>query len=125
MIRNWKEHSLRLDFSGMRFGNAQPSDIDMVFIGKNDTLVIGEIKNERGELKYGQRKLIEKYVDNWKRDAIAIFVKHDRYVQDGDTYVDVSRCEVVEYYYHKKWHIPRHYTTAYDVIEKYAYSDSV
>ena len=124
MIRNWEEHNLRLDFSGMRFGKAQPSDVDMFFIGKHNTLVVGEIKNERGELKYGQRRLLEKLVDFWRFDAIALFIQHDKYVQYGDEVVDVSSCPVVEYYYHKQWHTPRTYLTAYDVVKKYAYHDT-
>lgn len=107
----------------MRFGKAQPSDIDMLFIGKRNALVIGEIKNERGELGYGQRRLLEKLVDFWRFDAIAIFIQHSKYVQNGDDVVDIAHCPVVEYYYKKKWHQPRTYTTAYDVIRKYAYSE--
>lgn len=30
-----------------------PSDIDMCYLGKNDTLIIGEIKNELGTYKDG------------------------------------------------------------------------
>ena len=94
-----------MDFSSMRQGNAQPSDIDLFWLGKH-TAVFGEIKNELGPLKYGQRKLLEKLADGFKPDAMVIFITHDKYVQDGDTKVDVGECFVAEYYYHGQWVTP-------------------
>ena len=98
-----------------------PSDIDMFYIGKKDILIIGEIKNEKGSLKDGQRRLLEKVVDNWQNDAMCLFITHDKYVQNGDTKVDVPNCYVKEYYWKKagKWIIPKEPTKVIDVLDKY------
>ena len=116
MIRNWQEHELFMDFSGMRRGNAQPSDIDLFWLGRH-CLVLGEIKNERGELKDGQRALLEKLADGWKYDAMVLFITHDRYVQNGDKLVDVAKCYVREYYFKGRWHKPKSPTTVKQIIE--------
>lgn len=121
MIKNWKQHDLYMDFSNMNYGRGQPSDIDMFFIGRNNTLIIGEIKNERGYFGDYQRSLLKTIADNYKYDAIIIYINHDKRVEDGDTVVDVSLCEVKEIYYKnkQKWMIPKHYTVVGDVIQYY------
>ena len=44
MIRNWNFHNLYMDYSSYVDTNNHPSDIDMFYIGKNQTLIVGEIK---------------------------------------------------------------------------------
>ncbi len=119
MIKNWNFHNLYMDYSSYTESNNHPSDIDMFYIGKNNTLIVGEIKNERGRLIGGQRKLYEKICNNWKYDAIALFIIHDKYVQKGDKKVDVPNCTIREYYYKGNWHIPIEETKVRDVLKKY------
>lgn len=121
MIKNWNFHNLYMDYSSMFDTNNHPSDIDMFYIGKDDILIIGEIKNEQGILREGQRKLLEKIVNNWGKDAICLFIVHNKYVQNGDTMVDVPNCYVREYYWKRKgeWVYPREPTKVMDVLEKY------
>lgn len=119
MIKNWNFHNLYMDYSSYTEDNNHPSDIDMFYIGKNNTLIVGEIKNERGKLIGGQRHLYEKICDNWKYDAIALFIVHNKYVQNGDKKVDVPDCIVREYYYNGKWRIPKQETKVRDVLIKY------
>ena len=120
MIKNWNFHNLYMDYSSM-YGDDHPSDIDMFYIGKNDVLIIGEIKNERGKLKEGQRKILEKLVNNWKYDAMCLFIIHNKYVQKGDKKVDVPNCYVKEYYWKrtKRWETPVEKTKVKDVLNKY------
>ena len=103
------------------YGNNHPSDIDMFYIGKKDILIIGEIKNEKGKLKEGQKRIFEKLVNNWKNDAICLFIIHDKYVQKGDKKVDVPNCYVKEYYWKKakQWVEPKKITKVKDVLERY------
>lgn len=115
MINDWKQHELYMSFEGM---TPHPSDIDL-FVLKGNTLIIGEIKNERGTFKDGQRALLAKLVDGWKYKAILIYIVHKNYVQNGDTQVDVANCEVKEYYYKGKWRKPREYTTVKMVVENF------
>ena len=121
MIKNWVQHDLYMDFSNMDYGRGQPSDIDMFYIGKNNTLIIGEIKNERGHFSDWQKNLLTTIADNYKYDAIIIYINHDKRVEDGDKFVDISLCEVKEVYYNKskKWRIPKHVTYVGDVIQYY------
>jgi len=105
----------------MYSGNNHPSDIDMFYLGRDHTLVIGEIKNEHGVLKDGQRRLLAELVDGWKYDAIAVFIVHDKLYQNGDRKVDVPSCKVRELYTksEKKWRQPKKLTTAKDVLDWY------
>lgn len=120
MIRNWSEHSLYMDFSNLNMGMGQPSDIDMFYIGRGGFLLIGEIKHRRGSLKNGQRYFLETLVDNYKKPAMAIFIQHDTDVNVGGKKVDVSECQVVEYYWKRKWYKPKIYTTVEQVVEKWS-----
>ena len=121
MIRNWNFHNLYMDYSSYTESNNHPSDIDMFYIGKNDMLIIGEIKNEKGNLNAGQRRILEKVINNWQHDAICLFITHDKYVQKGDKKVDVPNCYIKEYYYkeYKQWVVPKVKTKVKDVLERY------
>ena len=119
MIRNWNYHNLYMDYSSYADTNNHPSDIDMFYIGKDQTLIVGEIKNELGKLIGGQRKLYEQLIDGWKYNGMALFIVHDKYVQRGDTKVDVPNCLVREYYYKGKWHQPQQELKVIDVLKKY------
>lgn len=122
MIRNREEFSLFMDFSKMNYGRGQPSDIDMFFIGRDNTLILGEIKNERGTFKDGQRNRLRTIVDNYKYDALIIYITHDKRVEEGDTEVDISSCQVSEIYYkkEKQWRMPKYYTCVGDIIKYYS-----
>lgn len=116
MIKNWKQKELDMSFDGI---SPHPSDIDM-FVLKGNTLIIGEIKNESGFFKDGQRKLLQTVVDGWKYKAILLYIEHDKYVEKGDTDVEIAYCQVREYYYKKQWHEPRQYTTVKEIVENFA-----
>lgn len=120
-VKNWEFRNLYMDFSSMYEGNDHPSDIDMVYIGRDQFLIIGEIKNERGFLSYGQRKLLESFINGWRTDGMALYITHNKYVQHGDNTVDVSECFVQEIYYRElgKWVKPRNPTKVADIIEYY------
>lgn len=121
MIRNWNEHSLYMDFSEMATdSHPQPSDIDMFYLGANNTLILGEIKNERGELKDGQRRLLERLADGWRGNSMVLYITHDKYVQKGDKKVNVAQCFVQKYYWKKKWRTPLTPTRVYEVIDQFS-----
>ena len=121
MISNWNYHNLNMDFSSMYAGTNHPSDIDMFYLGRDDVLIIGEIKNDRGSLGNGQRNLLERLADGWRGDAIVLYITHDHDYKAGDRTVDVSRCFVREIYYKRihKWVLPKMPTTVGEVIEFY------
>ena len=121
MIRNREYHSLHMDFSSMYQGNDHPSDIDMFYLSRDGCLIIGEIKNETGTLKPGQRHILELLAEGWKKDAIVLYITHDKYYQYGDRVVDVAACYVREIYYKAihAWRRPKQPTTVRQVIDYY------
>lgn len=123
-IRNWDFHALRFDFAPLARpdGTDKPSDIDMFYISNANTLIIGEFKNEtKPYITYMQKRLIQRIIDGWKYDAIALLIIHDKYVQRGDTKVNVAECYVKEIYYKKigAWVKPRNPTTVKQIIDYY------
>lgn len=120
-INNWKQHNLHMDYSSWTKSNDHPSDIDMFYLCKDDTLILGEIKNEMYDREKWakQKKILQRVIDNYKKDAIYFFITHDKYVENGDTYVDVPNCYVKEYYYKGKWYKPKNNLKVKEVLDKY------
>lgn len=117
MIRDWKQHSLYMDFSNLTNERGyHPSDIDLFWIGKNH-IVFGEIKNECGSFTEGQMRLFTKLVDGYKGDPVLLLITHNKYIERGDTVVDVAACYVKQYYYKHQWHVPRQPTTVKQFID--------
>ena len=106
-----------MDFSNISTKYGRPSDIDMWYIADN-FLIIGEIKNEKGTFTDGQRNLLKKLIDNHKGGGTVLFITHDKDVHRGDRFVDVSRCQVAEYYWHGKWYVPKKPTTVNEAFTK-------
>lgn len=121
MIKNWNYKNLHLDYSSMYEGSNHPSDIDLFYIAKDDTLILGEIKNERynKDAWEKQKKVLQRVIDNYRKEALYLFIVHNKYVQYGDTSVDVPNCQVKEYYYKGKWRIPQKDLLVKEVLEKY------
>lgn len=119
MIKNWNYHNLYMDYSSYTKSSDHPSDIDMFYISENNTLIVGEIKNELGKLEGGQRKLYENLIDGWKYNGIALFIIHNKYVQNGDKKVDIPNCTIREYYYKGNWYNPKKEIKVKDILDKY------
>ena len=115
MIRDWSEHNLSMDFS--RIG-VVCSDIDLFHITPKGFLVLGEIKNHKGEFKRGQRKLLSNLVDANKNGGTVLYITHDSDVHNGDSIVDISECLVEEYYWNGEWVTPYRFTTVKDAMKK-------
>lgn len=118
MIRDWQEHSLYMDFSNIETPQGRPSDIDMWYITTNGFLIIGEIKNRKGTFTDGQKALLKKIVDRHKGGGTVLYITHNKDVHIGDSMVDVSKCQVSEYYWNGEWIKPREYTTVNDAFKK-------
>ena len=102
-------------------GNHHPSDIDLLYLGKGKTLIIGEIKNERGMLKWGQRRLLESIINGWSGDCLILVITHDKYWQNGDRVVNVAECLVKEVFFKKEqeWRKPHRQITVKEVLDYY------
>ena len=116
MINNWNYKNLHIVYSNAD-DEKKPSDIDFFYIKENEMIIFGEIKNisykkERWEK---QKKLFEQLIDNC-RNAMFIFIIHDKYIQNGDTIVYVPNCYILEYYYKGEWHKPKKPTKVKDIL---------
>lgn len=121
MIRNWNRHNLYMDYSSYTESSDHPSDIDMFYLGEDDMLILGEIKNESYNEIYWekQKKLLQKIIDNYSKEAMYLFITHDKYVENGDKKVDVPNCFIKEYYYKGKWNKPKKDTKVKEILIKY------
>ena len=121
MIRNWQYHNLYMDFSSMFEGTDHPSDIDMFYLCKDGTLILGEIKNESGTFSGRQKALLAKVMKLHSGDAVGLYITHNRRVQDGDNMVDVSACYVKEIFLKTegRWRRPLRPVTVKEILEYY------
>lgn len=121
MIKNRSYHNLFMDYSSYIKTGEHPSDIDMFYITDDDILLLGEIKNESYDKKYWnkQKKILQRVIDNYNKEAFYFFITHNKYVQKGDTEVDVPNCYIKEYYYKGKWRTPKKELKVKDILEKY------
>ena len=115
MIRNWDEQRLGMSFENI---SVVCSDIDMVHITNGGKLIIGEIKNEKGNFGVGQRHLLTSIVDAYQFGGAVLFIVHDKDVHTGDTVVDVAECQVKEYYTGGKWIVPARKTKVKEIMER-------
>lgn len=121
MINNWDYQRLKLDYSSYTKDNDHPSDIDIFYITEDDTLLLGEIKNESySRNKWNkQKKILQRVIDNYNKEAFYFFIIHNKYVQNGAEKVDVPNCKIKEYYYKGKWRTPKKEIKVIDILNKY------
>lgn len=98
------------DFSGLRYGNITPTDVDGVIEYRNRGWIFLEIKYMDAQLPFGQRLALERMVRdtsmNGKR-SIAVIAEHD--IHDVGRSIPVADCPVREHYHYrvKKWIPPK------------------
>jgi len=104
-IINYRERARQLrDFSGLRFGNITPTDIDGFIDFGNKYFVIMEFKVEGTPLTYGQELALERLVDNLQdngKPSIAIIGIHNHPVDED---INCANCLVDKYRSSKVWH---------------------
>lgn len=103
-----------ISFSGLCYpNNITPTDIDLTIEYHNQTIVLGELKHIGNELPLGQRILLQRYVDNFKKSgkySIAFVGKHS--VSDTTQEVIAAEAIVDEFYLDGKWTKPHFTITA-------------
>lgn len=104
-IRNKANAQQIMDFSGLRFGNITPTDIDAFIEYKNKAMVLIESKYGESKLKGGQRLAFERLIDVIAKDrhAIGFVCSHTPELVDTEGGVDLSRAVVTEYRHKNKW----------------------
>ena len=105
------------DFSGLRFGNITPTDIDGFIDFQNNRFVIMEFKYKGSTYPFGQKLALGRLVDNLHdagKKSIGIIASH---TTSGD--IDCANCKVEEYRYRKHWYIKDIATTVKQLIDKF------
>ena len=117
VIRN-KKFALQVrDFSGLRFGNITPTDIDMLIEYKNKAFIYGETKYKNAEIPYGQELALERLCDvshDANKPSIAIISSHE---SEGD--IDMAQTVVTKYRFRKKWYLPEQITTMRELVQRF------
>ena len=105
------------DFKGLLIGKITPTDIDGVIEYQNKAYIFIEIKYKDKDLPYGQKLALERLsndVIKAGKSSIVLVVEHD--IDDTSESVDVSSCKIRNYYFNKKWLIPKNEITVGEAI---------
>lgn len=110
-----------IDFSGLRYGNITPTDVDGIIEYKNKAYILYEMKYGSADMPDGQRMAIERQIDDFTnsgKTAVALLCEHD--IQNCNEDIDAAKTIVRKYYYNKKWYNDGK-RTAKDVSDKFIY----
>ena len=94
-----------IDFSGLRYKNITPTDIDGLNEYHNKGFVFYEYKLGNAEMPFGQRTALERLVDAVNaggKEAVVFLCSHN--VANPQEDVDAAEAKVVETYYRGRWH---------------------
>ena len=101
-IRNRSQAQQIRDFSGLRWGNITPTDMDAFIEYQNKAYILIEIKFGNSDIYGGQQLAFERLVNDLKgKPTILILARHD---DPPETDIDAANCKVVKYYFRKIWH---------------------
>lgn len=114
VIQNKKYAKQINDFSGLRYKNITPTDIDGFIDFGNKKFVFIETKFKGAKLPYGQKLALKRLCDSCNKDAVLIVAEHET---DGD--IDVGGCFVREYRYKNKWTVQFKSITVKEAVIKF------
>lgn len=114
VIRN-RDAALQIrNFSGLRYGNITPTDIDGMIEYHNRGYVLIETKYGDSELPQGQRLALERITDDLRKPSVAIVASHE---STGD--IDVANAIVRELRYQRKWHTTATQYTVRQIVDRF------
>lgn len=118
IIRNRAYASQIRDFSGMRFGNITPTDIDGFIEYHDKGYVFVESKYGQAKLPYGQRLALQRLIDslNKVKPSLLIIASH---MEGTNEDIDMGKAIVTEYRSSGVWVIPNSRITVYQIIKKF------
>lgn len=104
VIQNRERKRQIIDYSGLRYGNITPTDIDGLIEYHGEAYVLIEIKHGDAQMPYGQRLAIQRIVNDLASTgklACAMVCTHD--VDDVTQDVDAASTIVTAIYYNGEW----------------------
>lgn len=105
-----------INFSGLRWGNITPTDIDMCIDFQGKCLIFGEFKYGNAPFPQGQKIALEVLCDKSNVPAIALIARH--HVPPNE-FINVSKLAVSEFYWNKKWMKDRKNRNVYELIHAF------
>ena len=109
-VINHRERAKQIrDFSGLRFGNITPTDIDALIEYKDKAYVIIEYKFGEAEVPTGQMIALERICDDLQnfKHTILIIARHNQSVEQD---IDGANAIVEKYRWRKKWIVIKNIT---------------
>jgi hypothetical protein len=105
IIQNPERARQIIDFSGIRFKNITPTDIDGLIEYKNIAYVLMEFKHREAEMPHGQSLALTRMVDDFDRQGkYATLLVCEHYVDDPKADIIARDTNVRRYYYRGKWY---------------------
>ena len=115
-IKNRKYKSQIVEFSGLKYGNIYPTDIDCFIDFKDKLFIFAEAKYGDAELPFGQRLALERLCDTCSaiKSSVVFVVRHH-----SDTDIDIAYALVSEYRWKGEWLYPENpYLTLRQAVDK-------
>ena len=102
-IKNRKHKSQIIEFSGLKYGNMYPTDIDCFIDFKDKLFIFAEAKFGDAELPFGQRLALERLCDTCSviKPSVVFVVRHT-----SEEDIDIAYALVSEYRYKGEWRYP-------------------
>ena len=102
------------DYSGLRFGNITPTDIDGLIEYHGKAFVIIELKYGDADVPFGQMLALERLTDDLSKPALCIIANHD--ITNPEEDIDVANCIVSQYRFKGSWRLPQRQRTVKEII---------
>lgn len=103
-IQNRERARQIIDFSGIRYGNITPTDMDGFFEYHNQAFAFYEFKLIGGEFPRGQRVALQRMVDaitDAQKEAVIFLCRHSAFEPRED--ISAQDAVVEEIYYRGQW----------------------
>ena len=106
------------DFTGLRYGNITPTDIDGLIEYQNKCYVFIEAKMQGAEMPSGQRIALERLCDDLQKvkPTLLILMTHNT---PTSTEIDFANSKVEKYRYKGSWLSPQNTPTVRQLIDSF------
>lgn len=104
-IHNRRRGKQIIDFSGIRYGNITPTDLDGFFEKGNRIFVFYEYKLPAVEMPQGQRQALMRIVDGLStagKEAVLFLCRHETYDSGAD--IEGAKALVEQIYWQGHWY---------------------
>lgn len=115
VIRHRERAKQIVDFSGLRFGNITPTDVDGLIEYRNSCFLFVELKHySKPVIDMGQRLALERLAVGLIKPTLVLHALHDAPVTDD---INAAQAVVHRYYWSGGWHIPPALVTVREAAE--------